>query len=298
MKKWLQAYSKRLEDERNRSAATVRSYVSDLNDFIAYAEEQGVKEVRELRSNHIQAYLSRLKQEGRKTATIARRVVSLKKWFRFLTIERAIEYDPTLQIESPKPERKAPLALKQTEMDRLLESIDPANRQGLRDRAMLELLYATGLRVSELIALNIDHVRLDMGFLTCTSPGGRERMVPVGSYAASWVERYAAEARPQLSREDKPEQALFLNVFGERMTRQGFWKTVKKAAGAAGIGAEITPHTLRHSFAAHLVENGADLRAVQEMLGHTASASTQIYQTPSGLKVKDVYDRAHPRARS
>lgn len=294
---WLQRFAAYLIEERRIARSTQQSYQSDLADFLAYMESQEIREPNELRTHHITAYLSDLRRQGRSTATISRRIVSIRTFCKFLAVERAVNYNPAMQLETPRADKNPPQALASSELDKLLQLPDTAKEQGVRDRAILELLYATGLRVSEMTSLNVEHVRLDMGFLLCLGSGGRERMVPIGSHCAFWVTRYLKDARGRLLSDTKPEQdALFVNHAGQRLTRQGFWKIIKKYANQLGI--EMTPNTLRHSFAAHMLENGADIRAVQEMMGHSAPSSTQFYQAASKLKIKEVYDRSHPRART
>ncbi|XID94192.1 tyrosine recombinase [Paenibacillaceae bacterium WGS1546] len=290
----LTAYMAYLTDERGVSRNTEQGYRGDLTDFLAYLDKYGVARTDQLKSHHIAAYLNALRAEGRTSATVTRRFASIRSFCKFLTIRRAVDFDPALQLESPKTEKKPPKTVNAAELDKLLELPDVGDAIGLRDRAMLELLYATGLRASELISLDVDHVRLDMGFLLCLGLGGRERMVPVGAQAIAWTSRYVQESRPKLVREGKPDKALFLNHLGVRMTRQGFWKLLKKYA--TKLGMEVTPQTLRHSFAAHLLENGADLRAVQEMLGHADPATTQAYVPFAKPKLTEAYERSHPRA--
>jgi integrase/recombinase XerD len=300
LRDWLSKYMAYMMDERRVSKSTSQSYSTDLTEFVAYAEANAVRNPGELRAHHLTSYLNERKKQGLSNATIARRVVAVRSFCKYLTIERALDYNPALQLEAPKADRKPPRSLGESDMDKLLELPDTKVDKGIRDRAMLELLYATGLRVSELIALDTSHVRLDMGFLLCLGSGGRERMVPVGSQSAEWVRRYIEEARPKLlhsgSVNANAGEALFLSHMGLRMTRQGFWKMLKKYA--AQLGLDVTPHSLRHSFATHLLDNGADVRAVQEMLGHVAPSTTQLYLSASKLKIKEIYERNHPRARN
>lgn len=301
MRKWLESYERHLAEERDKSAGTIRSYKTDLADFIGFAESQGAHDVADLRSSHVQSYLTALRKQSRSASTIARRLVALRNWCKYLTICRTIAYDPTLQIEAPKVERKPVRALEELDVEKLLSAPDTESPYGIRDRAMLELLYAAGLRVSELTALDVGHLHLEFGFLRCTSPDGRERLVPVAPSAASWVKKYVDEARPRLLGVEptaESEQALFIGSFGTRLTRQGFWKAVKKAAATAGIAENaVSPLALRRAFAVHLLGNGADVRAVQEMLGHAATVSTEYYRTSVKPKVKETYDSAHPKAR-
>lgn len=293
---WLHTYLAYLVEERRVAPNTMQGYSSDLSDFLAYLESNQMTRANELRPHHLNSYLNHLRNEGRTIATITRRIVSIRSYCKFLTIQRAIDYNPAIQLEAPKPDKKTPKIVDALVLDKLLELPDTSNEMGLRDRAMLELLYATGLRVTELVMLDINHVRLDMGFLLCLGSGGRERMVPVGSHGSTWVAKYLEEARPQLARQDKLNDALFLNHLGTRLTRQGFWKLMKRYA--VQLGLDMTPHTLRNSFATHLLDNVADIRAVQEMLGHADPSTTQQYLSSAKLKIKEIYEQSHPRARS
>lgn len=296
LREWQEAYVSEMGRDRSMSANTLSGYASDLNDFVGSLEQAGVTKPGELRSYHIQTYLNRLREEGRTAATINRRIVSIRAFCNELAIRRALEMNPAMQLEAARIERKPPQTLSEEDTVRLLELPDVRTEQGLRDRAMLELLYASGLRVSEMIALDVGHIRLDMGFLLCLGSRGKERMVPIGSHCLEWLRRYMEEARPGLLSPDKPSPAIFVNHLGGRLTRQGFWKIMKKYA--LMLGTDISPHTLRQAFAVHLLDNGADVRAVQEMLGHAAPSTTQAYQQPVKLKLKEVYERNHPRARS
>jgi integrase/recombinase XerD len=295
LRSWLQTYLNYLVDERRVSRSTEQSYISDLTDLLNRLENIQITGVNELRAHHLTNYLNELRAEGRSTATITRRIVSIRSFCKFLTIKRVMDYNPAILLEAPKPERRSPQTLTPADLNALLELPDINNPIGLRDRAMLELLYATGLRVTELVMLSREHVRLDMGFLLCLGSGGRERMVPLGAQGITWVSRYLEVARPQFLNEEKLEEALFVNHQGARMTRQGFWKMLKKYGDQLSL--DINPQKLRHSFATHLLDNGADIRAVQEMLGHTTTSTTQLYQSAERMKLKDVYDRSHPRAR-
>ncbi|TJY44409.1 tyrosine recombinase XerD [Cohnella pontilimi] len=298
MEKWVQAYERYLSEDRSVSGNTRLGYSRDLRHFSDAMEAQGLKTPQDLQPFHIQAYLNRLRQEGKSAATLARRLVSVRGLCKFGIIERYIDRDPTLQLEIPKPERKAPRVLTLAEVEKLLDAPEASTPQGLRDKAMLELLYGTGLRVSELMALDVADVHLEMGFLQCSAGSGRERIVPVGGASVHWLREYLKQARPVLAKNERSGSILFPNHLGTRMTRQGFWKIVKKYASESGISSELTPHSLRHSFAVHLLDNGADVRAVQEMLGHASPQTTQKYEPSVRSKVKEVYDRTHPRARS
>lgn len=297
MEQILSTYIERLRSRRRLAENTLDGYLRDLTDLIRYLQEAGIGELGEVRPHHLSAYMARLRGLARSNATVQRRAVSIRAFFRYLTEEGLIAANPALSIEAPRNERKPPRVLSEEEAVRLLESASMDTPSGVRDRAMLETLYASGLRVSELLALDVGHVRTELGLIVCTGPGGKERMVPIGSVCAEWMLKYVQEARPALLREDKPQDALFLNHLGSRLTRQGFWKRLKQIALEAGVRAELTPHTLRNSFAAHLLARGADLHAVQEMMGHAAPASTQFYQPVVKARLKEVYERAHPRSR-
>ncbi len=283
-----------LSVERGLATNTLESYGRDLRQYYQYLGEDQVDLDAVSRSTIIN-YLMFLQKQGKATATIARRLAALKAFYQFLVREKRIKTDPTANLESPKLEKRLPRVLTVSEVERLLAQPDPSLPAGLRDRAMLELLYATGIRVSELVSLNVEDVNLETGYIRCTGKGSKERIVPLGSLAIKWVQEYLQGGRPKLVK-DREETALFVNHHGNRLTRQGFWKIVKKYAEDARIDKEITPHTLRHSFATHLLENGADLRSVQEMLGHADISTTQIYTHVTKGRLKEVYARTHPRA--
>ncbi|MFC5467839.1 tyrosine recombinase [Cohnella suwonensis] len=293
---WIRRYIEYVKEQRGKSANTVLGYAADLEHVRRSLDALAVRFPRDLRPHHLTAYLNGLRQEGKSAATARRRAVAIRAFCKYLAIRRAVDYDPSMQLESPRAERKPPATVDQAELESLLALPDVTEGNGVRDRAMLELSYATGLRATELVSLDVADVRLDMGFLLCLGSGGRERMVPVGAQASGWVDRYLKEVRPELEKADKPTNALFLNRGGSRLTRQGFWKILKQYADKLGMRA--SPHTLRHSFASHLLQNGADVRAVQEMLGHTELATTQMYLSGAKPKIKETYERNHPRARS
>ncbi|GAB6933536.1 site-specific tyrosine recombinase XerD [Calditerricola satsumensis] len=281
--------------ERGLAANTLVSYRQDLTAFAAYLKEQGVQRIEETTRAHIVGFLLHLQQQGKATATISRHLASIRSFFHFLFRERLIDQDPSVNLETPKLQKRLPKVLSVEEVERLLAMPDPRTPTGLRDKAMLELLYASGLRVSELVSLNLHDVNLHMAYLKCMGKGSKERIIPLGRIAVDATRRYIERARPMLLR-SQGEEALFVNHHGRRLTRQGFWKIIKKYAREAGIAKEITPHTLRHSFATHLLENGADLRSVQEMLGHADISTTQIYTHVTKTRLKEIYARTHPRA--
>lgn len=282
-----------LEKEKKLTANTLASYRHDIQAFLEYCADETLSPV-QITQKNVKAYLSHLKQLGRANSTISRELVSLKNYYAFMQRRSAVSTNPAAGIRPPRIEKKLPQILTPSEIERLLEQPSPTDPKGSRDKAMLELLYATGIRVTELVWLNVSDVNLDMGFIRCGSTA-KERIVPFGKMCTQALMAYMTEARPKLLRTPE-EPALFLNILGQRMSRQGFWKLLKQYAASAGIEASITPHTLRHSFAAHLVENGADLHAVQSMLGHADISTTQMYVQLMNSKIKDVYAKAHPRA--
>jgi integrase/recombinase XerD len=293
----LQAFMNFLSVEKGLSRNTLEAYERDLTAYLKYIQEKGTTTLAASTRTDILQYLSHLKQCKKAASTIARTIVSIRSFYQFLVRERMIESDPSLNVESPKTARRLPKALNLNEVELLLEAPARNTPGGVRDKAMLELLYATGIRVTELISLDVGSVNLGMGFVRCVGKGSKERIIPLGRIAAEWIDRYIQTMRPRLHGSGAAEDALFLNRSGHRLTRQGFWKIIKGHARDAGILKEITPHTLRHSFATHLLENGADLRAVQEMLGHADISTTQIYTHVTKSRMKEVYDRTHPRAK-
>lgn len=295
MEPLIQSFIDYLTVERGLAANTLDSYGRDLKQYCRYLEEGLKISARDASRTTVVAYLLHLQKQGRTTATIARRLAALKSFYQFLVQERLLADDPTADLESPKQQKKLPRVLTVKEVELLLNQPRTLLPSGRRDKAMLEILYATGIRVSELVSLDVDDVNLNLGYVRCVGKGNKERIVPVGSAAIRAVSSYLERAREELLREED-ERALFVNHQGKRLTRQGFWKIIKRYAREAGISKPITPHTLRHSFATHLLENGADLRSVQELLGHADISTTQIYTHVTRGHLKDVYARAHPRA--
>ncbi|MBD2861394.1 site-specific tyrosine recombinase XerD [Paenibacillus oceani] len=295
MKRHMQSFIQYLSVERGLSRNTLESYSRDVTHYLEHIGGLGVTSIEESAKSHIVNYLLFLKQLGRAPTTVSRNIVSIRAFYQYLLREKTITQDPSLDVEMPKLEKRLPKVMTVEEVERLLEAPVTTVPGGMRDKAMLELLYATGIRVSELISLGVDDVNPTMGFVRCIGKG-KERIIPLGKIAAHWLDNYTESMRPQLLRQSKDEDALFINHLGTRLTRQGFWKIIKRYAREAGIDKEITPHTLRHSFATHLLENGADLRAVQEMLGHADISTTQVYTQVTKARMKEIYDRAHPRA--
>ena len=289
----LRAYEEYLRTEKQASANTISSYMRDVTQFVSNLEERGLK-VQEVLEQDVEEYIHALTGKGRSAATVTRSLASIKSFFNCLIVLGVVEENPAKHVAPAKVERKLPQILTGKEVELFLEQPECTDLKGFRDRAMLELLYATGIRVSELIALDVDDLNLRSGMLHCESKG-RERLIPLYPAAVRALSEYIRIIRPQLV-ESEEETALFVNMNGERMSRQGFWKLIKHYQEKAGIQKEITPHTLRHSFAAHLLENGADLHSIQEMLGHADISSTQIYSKLLDQHLKDVYRKAHPRA--
>lgn len=280
--------------ERGLSPHTVAAYRRDLNDFASFCSKSGVP-VPQAGRDHVTAYLRSLQGRRLKATTIARRLAAIRTFYRYLALQNASRTDPTAECAPPRRTSRLPRVLSVQEVDRLLARPRPVDPAGQRDLAMLELLYATGVRVSELVLLDRENVDLEQGMVRLFGKGAKERIVPVGSRAVAALTRYLARGRPHLAG-NKATNALFLNRSGRRLTRQGFWKILKKYAREAGIEREISPHVLRHSFATHLLENGADLRSVQEMLGHSDISTTQIYTHLTDTHLEGVYRASHPRA--
>lgn len=294
MEALIQKFMTFLERDKCLSENTLQSYRRDVEQYINYLHEINLQNISKTNKATIIAYLLQLQKKGRATSTISRNLASIRSFYQYISKNKIIDNDPTSGLESPKVEKKLPQILSTQEVELLLEQPKCVDLKGYRDKAMLELLYATGIRVSELINLDITDVSLDIGFIKC-SKGQRERMIPIGSMAINALKDYLNKAR-KLMIADSDEKALFVNVNGGRLTRQGFWKIIKQYKNQANINKDITPHTLRHSFAAHLLENGADLRSIQEMLGHSDISSTQIYAQIAKNKIKEVYKKTHPRA--
>ncbi len=294
MSELLLAYGEYLKIEKSASANTVSSYLRDVNQFASAMEGKGL-DLTQVLPQDVEDYANGLLRRGKSPATVTRSMASIKSFFHYLMDRGLVDRNPAKGVSPAKVERKLPQVLTGREVELFLEQPQCTDLKGYRDRAMLELLYATGIRVSELIALDMDDLNLRSQMLVCYGQNGKVRQIPLYTAAARALEDYLHNARPHLVN-TPDETALFVNMSGERMSRQGFWKLIKYYQEKAGIQKDITPHTLRHSFAAHLLENGADLRSIQEMLGHADISSTQIYSKLVNQKIKDVYQRAHPRA--
>jgi len=278
--------------ERGLSDNTYRAYRVDIKKFYDFIDTKGV-DLSSVRRDFISDYLWSEREAGRGSSTVARNLVAIKVLFRFLTREGHIKEDPTEAMDSPKLWKRLPEVLSAAEVERLLEAAGASDPQSIRDRAILELLYASGLRISELSDLKVLDINLQVGFLKCKGKGGKERIVPLGSKAASAIERYLKSARPGYLKGNS--EYLFLNRSGNRISRQSCWKMIKKYSSLSGIKKFISPHTLRHSFATHLLEGGADLRSVQEMLGHVNISTTQIYTHVDREYLKQIHKKYHPR---
>ena len=290
----LKHYEDYLALEKHASQNTLSSYMRDLHQFEAYLTEFSPMPLPQVTQEVISAYVAWMGGKGKSAATITRSIASIKSFYTYLQLCGEVDVNPAKGVAAVKVEHKFPEILTGKEVELFLDQPQCVDAKGYRDHAMLELLYATGIRVSELIGLDVGDVNLAGGFIRCRSKT-RERIIPLYPAAVKALAHYIREVRPQLLA-DPEEEALFVNMNGERMSRQGFWKIVKHYQETAGISKDITPHTLRHSFAVHLLENGADLRSIQEMLGHADISSTQIYTHVVKKHLKDVYQKAHPRA--
>lgn len=294
MEDLVQSFVSFLENDKRLSLNTLQSYRRDIEQYVAYLDSINIRSLANTNKTTVITYLLHLQKKGRATSTISRNLASIRSFYQYAAKYGVIDGDPTTELESPKVEKKLPQILSTQEVELLLEQPKCVDLKGYRDKAMLELLYATGIRVSELISLNMQDINMEMAFIRCYK-GSRERMIPIGSIAIQAINEYFSKARNFLI-QDADEKAIFVNVNGKRLTRQGFWKIIKQYKNQAKINKDITPHTLRHSFAAHLLENGADLRSIQEMLGHSDISSTQIYAQIAKNKIKEIYKKTHPRA--
>lgn len=283
-----------LQNEKNISGNTELSYRRDLKKMAAYFDQTGVQKMEEVTEADLKVYLGEMRKEKFAPATISRNIASIRAFFHYLLKKGIIREDPSEYLKAPKIQKKTPEFLTVEEVDRLLRQPSSETGKGIRDKAMLELLYATGMRVSELLNLQTEDINLSFGYVICHD-SEKERVLPIGNVSRDALVRYMDKAR-KLFVKDTKETALFTNCSGKAMSRQGFWKVLKGYAEAAGIHRDITPHTLRHSFAVHMLQNGADIKSVQEMLGHSDISSTQVYLGLDPVKMRDVYMKAHPRS--
>ncbi|WP_129597078.1 site-specific tyrosine recombinase XerD [Anaerophilus nitritogenes] len=293
MDTYLDGFTRYLKYERELSNNTLESYKRDIHQFIDFLKEKEIIKINQVNKTIVITYLLYLQKKGKATSTISRSLAAIRSFCQYLVYEKYMDQDPTFQLESPKTQKRLPQVLTLKEIELLLSQPDHTQK-GIRDKAMLELLYATGIRVSELVALNISDINIEMDYIKCCHTQTKERIIPIGTIAKKTLEKYIVNVRDYLVTQN--EESLFVNYQGNRLTRQGFWKIIKKYTQKAKIDKKITPHTLRHSFATHLIQNGADLKSVQEMLGHSDISTTQVYTLLIKNKIKEVYEKTHPRA--
>ena len=293
MDRQLKFFFEFLENEKKLSENTLQSYKRDLKQFKRYIEACEIN-YNHVKEEDIKDYIKELQEEGKKASSISRCIASIRSFYQFVLKRKKIKVDPTANIQSPKIEKRVPSVLTSKEVELLLDQPKDVDLKGTRDKAMLEFAYATGMRVTEIISLNIDDVNLEEGYVTCKT-GNKQRTIPLGTMSLNALKEYVDDARDVLIKNDD-EKALFVNVNGGRLTRQGFWKIIKYYKEQAHITKDITPHVLRHSFATHLLQNGADLKAIQTMLGHSDISSTQVYMQFQDEGLKNIYKKAHPRA--
>ena len=294
MEKLINDFIEYLHNEKNTSGNTEVSYQRDLKKMAAYFEKQGIAHADEVTESDLKAYVSEMHSADFAASTISRNIASIRALFHYLFKKGVVSEDPSENLRAPRIEKKMPEILTVQEVDRLLSQPNPHTGKGIRDKAMMELLYATGMRVSELLALKTEDVNLSFGYVICHD-NGKERVIPIGNVSRDMLQKYMDEARDFFVKNQR-ESALFTNCSGKPMSRQGFWKVLKGYAESAGIHKDITPHTLRHSFAVHMLQNGADIKSVQEMLGQSDISSTQMYLGLDTVKMRDVYMKAHPRS--
>ena len=293
MERQLKYFFNFLENDKKLSENTLQSYKRDLKQFKRYLEACEINYNR-VKEDDIKDYIRELQEAGKKASSISRCIASIRSFYQFVLKNKKVKVDPTQNIQSPKIEKRIPSVLTSKEVELLLNQPKDVDLKGIRDKAMLEFAYATGMRVTEIISLNIDDINLEEGYVTCKN-GNKQRNIPLGTMSLKALKEYIEEARDILIKTEGGE-ALFVNINGGRLTRQGFWKIIKYYKEQAHITKEITPHVLRHSFATHLLQNGADLKAIQTMLGHSDISSTQIYMQFQDEGIKNVYKKAHPRA--
>ena len=293
MEKQVKLFLDFLKDDKKLSDNTLQSYRRDIEQYEKYVSDNKINYLK-VTEETILEYMEYLREENKKESTISRSLASIRSFYQYLIRVKKIKKDPTMTIESPKINKRTPNILTSKEVELLLDQPKDVDLKGTRDKAMLEFAYATGMRVTEMISLDIDDVKLDEGYVVCRGRS-KSRNIPLGSMSLKALKEYIDDARPYLIR-DESEEALFVNVKGTRLTRQGFWKIVKYYKEQAHIEKDITPHVLRHSFATHLLQNGADLKAIQTMLGHSDISSTQVYMQFQDPGIKNEYKKAHPRA--
>ncbi len=291
----LNGFFEYLQTEKKTSKNTLEAYRRDMFQFAEFEAARDIDDLRQTPGSEVVAFLLQLKNDGKSAATVNRKLASIRAFYNYLQLKKEISDNPTNNIKSPRIERKTVEYLTIEEVDRLL-AVPDDTLIGKRDRGILELLYATGIRVSELIEANVEDLNLRMGFITCAGDQSKARIIPIGRPARVALEEYIYDARPAIVKEKTDETALFVNYYGERITRQGLWKVLKEYGRKAGLEEKLTPNVLRNSFAVHMIQNGADLKSLQELLGHEDISATQIYLSVTKNRIKDVYDRTHPRA--
>ena len=292
----LQDYLHFLKVERQLADNTISSYKRDLTSYIGWFVQHST-ELQSINQQKITEYLHSLKESGKSSRTVSRQISSIRSFHQFMLRDKVTDTDPTVHLELPKLEQKLPRVLSPADIDTIIDTVGTTTPQSIRDTAMIELLYGTGMRVSELIGMNVSDINLTMGFVRVFGKGSKERIVPIGTTAVNACTAYLEDVRPEfVSAARSDRDALFLNGRGGRLTRQSIWSLLRSVSERAQLTQKLTPHMLRHSFATHLVENGADLRSVQEMLGHADISTTQIYTHVSKTRLKDVYSQYHPRA--
>ena len=292
---YTEKYIEYLQKEKKMAKNSLEAYKRDVLEFVAFEGSRGMTNILETSSTEIVAFLHSLKTMGKSAATVNRKLASVRSFFNYLIGEGLMTANPTANIKTPRIERKEIEYLSIEEIDKLLACPDDSIK-GLRDRAILETLYATGIRVSELIEANVEDINLRMGFITCAGEGSKVRIVPLGRPARAALEEYIYDVRDKFLKENKGEKALFVNYQGTRISRQGLWKILREYGTQAGIEHKLTPNIIRNSFAVHMLQNGADLKSLQELMGHEDITATQMYLQATKNRIKDVYDRTHPRA--
>ncbi|QVK20222.1 site-specific tyrosine recombinase XerD [Mycoplasmatota bacterium] len=297
MKRYINQFKYYLRSERFYSHNTLESYINDCKLYINYlGNTHNIADPRGIKKTHIQSFIRNEKRKNSKTSTISRKLSAIKTFHKYLLLEKYVNEDVSKTVEAPKLEKKLPSVLSFQEVEIILDNLPEETIIDIRNKTMVELLYATGIRVSELVNLDVADIHLNMGFIHVKGKGNKERIVPIGEIAETVLRKYIIESRTVLNKKNV-QGALFLNYQGNRISRQSFWKFLKKYAKEVGIEKDISPHKLRHSFATHLLENGVDLRVVQELLGHEDISTTQIYTHINKSHLQSVYEKAHPRAK-
>lgn len=299
MATYLEEFIEYLVEDQKKAKNTREAYRRDVHAFSLILSDKNIESVDKATNTQVVGYLLSLKKEGKSAATVNRKVASLRAFYKFMIEKGYVKENPTVNIKSPKIERKSVEYLTVEEIEKLI-SLPDGSLRGIRDKAILEVLYATGIRVSEITEANLEDINLRMGFITCKGDPGKARIVPMGRPAKAALEEYVYDARPKMLGKDhepgKEERSLFVNYAGRRITRQGLWKIIKGYAKKAGVESNITPQTLRNSFAVHMIQNGADIKSLQELLGHDDITATQVFLSVTKSRIKEVYDHTHPRA--